>query len=533
MFMRPEKERILSRILLGLALILVAMQMRSLTIFPEANSFRWFGDETWLMSEAKQQVLTGTVTYPLSIGSTLEHGKGLVLSMTWLSSLLYGVPIALLHFDPVSIGRIVTGILSITLLITLYRSSRLLGAGPLSAAAAVLLLCSARSFFFSSHSARSDILAGLVVLLFVTFCIRADSGRRRRATGWWFGYGAMILFLCISSSIHLLTLLGPISIYFLWRLGAFTNAKNVLAAFAGGVSVLLLFVVIYYATTGNLMLFSSSAQHMQFQDVLSSIPILRPFSRSVQVSNVIIRLKQLWAESPAIFIFPIVSIVAWKTVLSFKNTFVFALCIIFLSWLLLEGAEVNYLIHILPLLFLGCALGLSAATRRWEQITNIALFLFSLFFFIFGIRDTIAAKNTASRIDDANAAAVHSIEKAIASHWQINAKPRVVSEPLTLERLSRDTNLETMTDHFISFPTLSASYDSLFSREHIDFIVLYNSPTYPKNRMRDDPFYQAVEQDGALIGSYIGTSGDMGRNYFDRSDWQDTILLFQFRHGHE
>ena len=84
-----------------------------------------------------------------------------------------------------------------------------------------------------------------------------------------------------------------------------------------------------------------------------------------------------------------------------------------------------------------------------------------------------------------------------------------------------------MTDHFISFPLQSLPLDSFFRKEHVDYIVLYNTPVYPKNRGRDDPFYQAVRSSGRLIATYTGTSGDMGRDYFDHSNWQDTLLLFQ------
>ncbi len=523
-----KTERIFLGLTIAFAIVLVAMQMRSLMAFPQPNSFRWFGDETWLMSEARQQITTGTVNYPLAIGSTLEHGKGLVLSMTWLSTLLYGVPIALANADPVSTGRAVTAVLSVIVLLALYRSSRMLGAGAVPAAITVVLLAAMRSFFFSSHSARSDLLAGLIVLVFVAVCARLARNETNRGISWWFWYGAIVLFLCFSSSIHLLTLIGPVSLFFLWRLGGFRTKKNLLASTAGAAGVLTVLIVEYYISAGNVTLFSSSASHGQFQDVLSSIPILRPFSRSVQVSNVIIRLKQFWLEAPAIFLLPVCAILAWNKSLPFRNLFVPAICIVLLSWLLLEGAEINYLIHIIPLLFFALALSLSLLYRRWERATVVGLSLIAVLFFVIGIRESISACKSASKIDASNASVVFSIENDIRSNWHRAIKPRVVTEPPTLERLSRDTTIQAMTDHFISFPTISASYDSLFSREHVDFIVLYNSPVYPKDRPRGDPFYQAVVRDCRLIGTYIGTSGDMGRDYFDHSNWQDTVLLFQF-----
>src|ERR1019366_9729303 len=113
-------ERTLAWLMLAMALVLVLLQLRSLFIFPLPNSIRWFGDETWLMSEAKQQITTGVVRYPLAIGSALEHGKGVVLSMTWLSSLLYGLPVCIAGHSIVADGRIVTAVLAILLLVSLY-----------------------------------------------------------------------------------------------------------------------------------------------------------------------------------------------------------------------------------------------------------------------------------------------------------------------------------------------------------------------------------------------------------------------------
>src|SRR4051812_31430565 len=107
-------------LLVTAVLSLLILQFSSLCIFPTPNSLRWYGDETWLMSEAHSQITTGVVRYPMALGSTLEHSKGVVLSMTWLSSLLYGLPIALIHADPLSIGRTVTAALSLLLLILFY-----------------------------------------------------------------------------------------------------------------------------------------------------------------------------------------------------------------------------------------------------------------------------------------------------------------------------------------------------------------------------------------------------------------------------
>jgi hypothetical protein len=520
-------QKILTVLMIAMAGVLFASQLRSLFIFPQPNSLRWFGDESWLMSEAVQQIATGIVRYPLAIGSTLEHGKGLLLSMTWLSALLYGLPALIAGHDPVGAGRIVTSILALGLLVLLYGCSRMLGASRFDAVLAVLLLVCTHSFFFASHSARPDLLAGLIVLAFTAVCTRFVQDGKTFGTLWWFGYGSVVVFLFFSSSIHLLTLLGPLALFFFWRLGGMRRWSVTASALAGAAGMAVILIAVYYGTTGSLTLFSVSTGPVQFQDVLSSIPIRRPFSRSVQVANIIIRFKQFLSESPEIFLFPVLLPFVFRRASSTRHTFAIASCIVLLSWLLLEGAEINYLMHLLPLLFLGLALTVNGIMKRWNSVGTTAFSAIAILFFILSYHDSLSAFSTASAINRSNQANVQAIETNIAANWHSIDKPRVLTEPITLDRLSQDTNIHVMTDHFISFPLRADPPDSFFRKEHVNYVVLYNSQVYPKDRGRDDPFYRDVLRSGRPLGIYLGTSGDMGRDYFDHSNWQDTLLLFQ------
>src|SRR5665213_268179 len=362
-------RKIVPFVLLLMAAVLFASQLRSLYIFPEPNSIRWFGDETWLMSEAHEQIPTGIVRYPLAIGSQLEHGKGLVLSMTWLSAVLYGLPAWIAGCDPVAVGRCVTASLALLLLCSLYASSRMLGVSHLAAALAVLLLVSARSFFFASHSARPDLLAGMIVLLAVALGTKYSERMTNAAHSkwWWFACGVIVMFLAVSSSIHLLTLLAPVALFFFWRLSgneklAHRRRFAAIASVAGVISMLTVLVIAYYVANHSLALFPASAE--QFHDVLHSIPILRPFSRSVQLANIITRFRQLFSEAPVVLLLVPLVLFAWRR--GARHTFAIAAGLAGLSWLLLAGSEINYLIHILPLLFLGFAISVSRLAERWD-----------------------------------------------------------------------------------------------------------------------------------------------------------------------
>ncbi len=522
--MSDRTEKIVAVTLLVLTGILLAHEMRSLSFFPEPNGLRWFGDESWLMSEAREQMATGTVRYPLAIGSTLEFGKGLVLSMTWLSSALYGLPVLIAGSDPITVGRVVTAVLSVFVLFALFASARSLGASRCMALFSVFLFVSTRAFLFSSHSARPDMLAGGIALAFVAILTKWSYAERERSGVWWTAYGAIVMFLAVSSSIHLITLLFPVALFFAWRLGAFRRVGFMAATVLGAGGVLAALILIYYLTTGNLRLFSVSSGPVQFNDVLSSIPILRPFSRSVQLANLTIRAKQFAAEAAPLFLLLLIVPFVWKR--NRSHTLTVAIVIVFLSWFFLQGAEINYLAHVLPLLFLALAIALTRllSYSRWLLLPIVAI---GIAFGFTGWRDAARACSNASNIDRSNANAVESLKAAIAARWHFAQKPLVLTEPPVLDRLANDTSLRVMTDHFISFPSIPVSLDTFLMREHVNFIVLYNSPSYPKNRPVNDPFYRNVRRSSTLISEAIGISGDVGRDYFDRSYLRDTLLLFE------
>jgi hypothetical protein len=526
---RSDWENIMSVAMLSMALVLFCFQLRSLVVFPQPNSFRWFGDETWLMSEAHSQMATGIARYDLAAGSTLEHSKGLVLSMTWLSSLLYGLPTLLIKNDLIWVGRMVTAVLSLLLIVSLYWSARHLSASRLAASIVILILVSSRAFFFASHSCRPDMLAGLIVLLFVTICTILSVDGRRQKGAWWFAFGSLAVFFALSSSIHLLTLLLPVAVFFIWRWDNQPRARWINAS-AGAIFLLGILVLVYYGSTGNLLLFGPTTARSQFQDVLSAIPIMRPLSRSVQVANLVIRFKYFASEAPQvfllIFVLPLMLTKQWW---AGRHSFMAASLIVFLSWLLLEGAQITYLMHVVPLMMLGLILVLTRLLEH-EKYRRTVVSLFSviaILAFLFGIQDALHADANATALAHGNISAVSNIEKSIASTWTDPGKPRVVSEPLTLAELSQDSDIQTITDHFISFPQRNESLNTFFTREYIDYVVLYNSSVYPHDHRQIDPFYLGVKNASRLIDTEIGTIGDIGRDYFNGSSWKDTLLLFK------
>jgi hypothetical protein len=525
--MTDRFDRILAVVLLALATVVFFAQARSVYVAPQPNSIRWFGDETWLMLEAEAQITTGVTHYPLALGTPLVERKGMVLGMNWLSSAIYGVPVAIADQDPVSTGRTVTLILSLVLCGVFFAGARVLGTTMSVAAFGVLLLVASRSFLFTSHSARPDMLAGLIVLGVFAYGLRAMQNRERITRNEALLAGAVAAFLMISSSVHLLTLLPGIVLYFGWRLGIFRSWSVAGAFVAGAIAVTVVLCGIYILTTHSASLFAS-ATHAQFHDVVSSIPILRPFSRSVQVANLVTRSKQFAAESPqALLIFAIALIAILKR-WSAMSTALIAFGVLLLSWLLLQGAEVHYLMHVVPVMLLIAMIGLSRliATVR-PDVTSLALVVVCGALAFLAIRDSNAAFVEGTRIARSNDRAVAGVFTAIANDWQNLGSPLVLCETPALEGMLRYP-VRTMTDHLISFPNYNLPTSAYLDTLGVDYVVLYDSPMYPKDRAAVDPFYQAVRARGTVVDLETGTIGDIGRSYFERSNSRDTLLVIRW-----
>lgn len=528
--MTDRLERIVGVVLLALAAIVFFAEARSVFVAPQPNSVRWFGDETWLMLEAKQHITTGVLSYPLALGTSLTEHKGLLLGVSWLSSGLYGIPVALSAAEPVDVGRMVSLILAAIAATALFGCARVLGARMWIAALSVVMLVANRSFLFTSHSARPDMLAGLVVMLVFSVGLRWLEIGRRFSPQQSLILGVATVFIMLSSSIHLLTLVGPLALFFAIRIGVFSTARSAFAFISGALLILAVLAGVYYGTTGTLALLGEHGTHVQFGDVLTSIPILRPFSRSVQIANIVIRAKQVWAEAPQALIVLPLALVALIVARPAVTSLVAAFTAVFLSWLLLQGAEVHYLMHIVPVMILVAAVLWTRIVTPRAEIEALTAVILAGVLTILTIRDSNSALAEGTRIARSNDRAVGGVFAAVAEDWQRPGLPVIVTEPAALEGLLKYP-VCLSTDHFISFPKYDLPIDSYLDTIGVDYVVLYNSTAYPKNRPASDPFYQAVRARGQLVDLETGTIGDFGRDYFTRSNFRDTLLVFRWSHA--
>src|SRR6476469_9537669 len=125
-------QSILAIALLAVAFFLYALQLGSLYSTPVADSVRWGGDETWLMREFGNQIGHGVMQYPEGFGEPART-DGVLAGSMWVNALLYGGSGALWFpsHDLTSIGRTVTAVLGLLLILSFFWIARRAGVDPL------------------------------------------------------------------------------------------------------------------------------------------------------------------------------------------------------------------------------------------------------------------------------------------------------------------------------------------------------------------------------------------------------------------
>src|SRR5947209_13858405 len=138
---------------------------QSLYYYPTPNSWiYWAGDETQAMSESVSQVQHGIYAYPQAVGSVFENGAGIIKGSVWLTSVMYGSVALLVHGNVVDVGRTISFVLGLVLLLAVYWLLRTQSVHPAIALCAVLMLASTDCFLIMSHTARPDILISISIL---------------------------------------------------------------------------------------------------------------------------------------------------------------------------------------------------------------------------------------------------------------------------------------------------------------------------------------------------------------------------------
>jgi hypothetical protein len=487
------------------------------------------------MLELKTELTDGFARIPTGLGSSVAITNGLVRGNSWAAAILYGMPALLFAntFDLVSIGRTITFLLSLVLGVLMYRMMRAFHVSSLLALFALLLLVTSRSFFFASHAARLDVAAAVSVLGF-TWYLSSRFDRWHRAVWlptptWFFLYGiAAILFATVS--IHLLTLFGLLSVYMLFRFGAVRKPKYVLFASAGALSALVALIAIYKISGAPFTVFGHTAIPNQFQGVVQKLPIERPFSRSVQVANILERITGLWSEATFIVVILAVSVLLLFLRRSSKKNsreiFLFGgTAVILIAWLFFESPARYYFIQVLPLFIVAATIAIYS-----RQIVNkvLPIAICSLALLYFGMRDARNAQELSETIHRDNSTAIEAALHTIRTESR-SSRPIVLAQNPAIASLEREPDIRLMTAHFVSFPLSSEPIANVLRTIPVNYIVLYaagDGSVYSDDYHALRPIADSV---GTVLLKQTGILFDVHRDYFTNVATRpnDTLILYK------
>jgi hypothetical protein len=521
-----------SYLLAALIVIVLTMQARLLYIFPAPDSARWWGDETGQMLELRAELQDGHARIPTALGSSLEQSNGLVRSNSWFAAFVYGIPLLLFRSvaDVVAIGRTVTFTLSLLLCAIIFVIMRRLKIDESLALLAILLLASTRSFFYASHAARLDIAVAISVLLFVSYLAicyqKYVTGTWRPTSAWCFLYGVIAIFFA-TLSIHLLTLLGLLSLFVLVQFSIYRNVRLLGASVAGVLCVVVVLTSVYWLSDAPMTLFSTSIRPNQFQSVASGLPILRPFSRSVQWANILERATGLWSEARLSLLISVVVLIfsAFKKQRAVDPERIFwirATLVIFIAWLFFQSPALYYYMHVLPLFLMCLAVMLSNRT----QLRDTILIGLGVGVAFAGIRDTTLAAPLAKAIAHDNHAAIDSMLRLVGQ----KDRPIVSAQNPAISQVEHSERVRLMTPHFLDFADRNESSLQTMKRVGVRYMMLY-TPGDHKIYSSDYAALRPLADSFAIVRSRIpGVLLDANRDYFCTPSLElpkDTLIFYE------
>jgi hypothetical protein len=514
-------------VLLALLLAtLLVSQASSLFVFPVPDSIRWYGDESWLMPESMALAKTGRLYHPNALASTLETPKSfLLISFPWLRAITYGLPAVWLYPDinPVDVGRAVSWIVSLMLAGAaawlVKKSTRDLSI----ALATAIALVASNSFFFASHSARPDAFVGLIILL---GAIAFAQWRRNEHKRWlWLSFASLLL--CIGLPIHLFFYLFAIgSIAFIVQKG-WRQQKAWIGVVLGPLLAILLVFAFQQALGGSVN--SGSSNATEFADVTRDIPLLKPFSLSVQRTAIEKHFMLVAQEAPLLLLISsLLLYFLWrrkKEQSSNRELMLFAIVGLFI-WYFVQRPHPAYLMHIWPLALVAGVLQLH--TQRVLRTSFIALACVAA---AITIGFSGFARSHGKELTHANEKAVHELATIIRSEQ--GQDPLVMSEAASMKALLAEPGVRLMSTHFQFFPEHPGeAIDSTMRRTGVDYVILFNAAMYGYDRNAIDPLVRTVKANSELVASRVGRFFDIQDDYIDIETApppMDTFFLYRVR----
>jgi hypothetical protein len=529
-----RSEEIVFSGLLAIASAIFLLDLLSLYSTPVPDSYLWWGDESWLMLEFRNQMMHGVFLHPYALGSSLAHGSGIIFGNMWVTAIFYGIPAAFItpaQMDIVLLGRSITTIFSFTLLVALYEIVRRLTLDRLLALFSMLLLLTSRSFLFTSHSARYDILTALAILLGIYYLLRIHlplTILRAAFMG------------CIAATTMLVTIHVTLALMLATLVAILYHAGNrwpsLVLGFLGGIVTFVIMLLAISALRGQLTLFGMSGTD-SFALNLHDIPALRFFSRSVQIAN----LSQRWTMlrmygSGYAFVFAglaVATLVQYLPKLSRTPIRIHAITVVVVlfSWLEFESAAPSsYLIYVLPVLSIAAALWMKDLVQEHVRIWVIAVLSIIVGFFAF--RDIPGMHGKGYHLMTANALAVGTALGEMESS-DTGIHPLVLAFNPAVHEVLRDTNVRLMTTQFIEYPADVSSgrnfySDSILRKVGVNYVLFYSSSIKPDYMREVGPIRSTLDRIGTPVWERPGYFTDIGRTYFGTTlGAPDTLRLYR------
>ncbi len=512
-------------ILIIALLALLFFQFQSIFYSPAVDCMKYFGgDELWLLSNFREQILTGRYYNPYALGSTLHAGGGIVFGNAWLTALLYGLPCVLVNAPLYVVGRSVTLVLSILLvtasilIIQKYTSDWVLSLGG------GILLVANMCFYFTSHSGRYDILIGLLNLVLM-FGLTKDLTRGVRSAR----FILLIPFAGILVSPHLLLQLLIPSLVVLFK----RPEKRLLQQYASCWALAITGAIfLYYATWGRIDLFGPPpAKPSIFVSFLGSIPIVHPFEFQRQWTNLLGRLEVLFRWAPMIMIALlmglIILVLRWNKIRSVqRKSYLLLIGYLIISNILLENRDDKYLIYVLPSMVVG--LIIIAAEVGKGPLPKIALLAFVALAILIQVPQIIRASHLGKQITARNQFCIQQSLRIADSIGPRHTGRMLAYPPAASEVAFATPNV--VTTGFLKLPSSQLSCAGFMDSLNVDYVLAYSYSAFPDSILEEAPIGNALQERGTLLRTWSGHLTDMSCSYAKGVFWgADTLKLFRWQ----
>ena len=529
----PRFSKIATALLLALTVAVLILNVHFLYVAPIPNTWTWWpGDETWLMAQYKSFIHTGHYINPLAPGSVFAESSGLIFGSCYLTALLYGIPTLFVHGHTIELGRTITFLLSILTLAVLWLLGRRYNVSPAIRAFGTLLLASTICFFATSHSARSDMLIGLSMLLIAglaPFWFENVRGHRDILLG-------ALVPVTVLVNGHVLTLSIALFGYLAWTSGILTSGKSLLRSAISALVGLGILLVVQWILLGSISITGP------FTDTNSTMPFARLLHPRAHFTNYYWRLfiAEMWAPG-VLLVFAILLIaVIWArlryTVTAVhlegaQRRFLSSTALVLLASIYIEYYWPRSFIYVLPVIVLTFMIVISNLHKIFSTQARIvfagmltAALLFALW------RYDVDATKMGSAGEIITSANKNAVAEALATiHSRHSGRPRIFST-VPGQAVVMDDSSDLLTPVMYDWPSnKTQSHAAIWKSAHIDYAIVCNQARGNDRGEADSSIDWLFRSNARLIFQCMGPFSDIDRPY-DPSNLKllDTLRVYEF-----